>query len=92
MIFNLLEFMHFHAVLHFAEGIANRHGEIAKGSPLPPFGERHLRMKLLAQNIDEPSDLTVATYNIWNVMFHWEVRKIYIADVVCGCLNFTSVC
>jgi len=82
MIFNLLEFIHYHAVLHFAEGIANRHGQIVNESPLPPFGERHLGMRLLAQNVDEPSDLTVATYNIWNIMFHWEVRKIHIADMI----------
>eukprot|EP00794_Sanderia_malayensis_P006186 gene6186-6901_t len=28
------------------------------------------------------NELTVATYNIWNVMFHWEVRKLYIADLI----------
>ena len=25
---------------------------------------------------------TVATYNIWNIMFHWEVRKYHIAEMV----------
>ena len=31
---------------------------------------------------EEKSDLTVASYNIWNVMFHWEVRKLFIAEMV----------
>ena len=28
--------------------------------------------------------LTVATYNLWNVMFNWEVRKFRIAQMVSG--------
>ena len=31
---------------------------------------------------EEKSDLTVASFNIWNVMFHWEVRKLFIAEMV----------
>lgn len=26
--------------------------------------------------------MTVATYNLWNVMFQWDVRKYRIADMV----------
>ena len=27
-------------------------------------------------------NLVVATYNLWNVMFQWDSRKYYIADMV----------
>ena len=30
-------------------------------------------------------NLVVASYNLWNVMFQWETRKHYIADMVMNC-------
>ena len=48
-----------------------------------PLKENVVSVRRLSQiNGDEPSDFTVATYNIWNIMFHWEVRKFHIADLV----------
>jgi hypothetical protein len=28
------------------------------------------------------NSLVVSTYNLWNVMFHWEVRKLRIVEMV----------
>lgn len=37
-----------------------------------------LNIRVAAKN------LVVATYNLWNVMFQWDSRKYYIADMVCN--------
>ena len=31
-------------------------------------------------------EFTVATYNVWNVMFNWEVRQLRISQMVIACL------
>lgn len=46
----------------------------------------------LARNEDGTSDLNIATYNLWNIMFHWEVRKMHIADMVCSIFHILKRC
>ena len=74
--------VHFQVVLCFAKGL--QHERLNKDMVGPKLkGQlKGFKRRQLAQNDDEPSDLTVATYNLWNIMFHWEVRKFRIADMV----------
>ena len=39
----------------------------------------------------EATELKVATYNLWNIMFNWNIRKHYIADMVCMVIGIDAV-
>lgn len=87
VVFILVDFVYFHAIFHFAECLGDDGLDDMLPRPphlnaFPPPSKQQLHLRRLAEHDDDPSDLSVATYNIWNIMFHWEVRKIHIADMV----------
>ena len=89
--FSLFFFLHLRDVFPFEKAKNNggfRRSMVRPPRPspsisFPPSGKQYKGLRRLAENGDIPSDLTIATYNLWNIMFHWEVRKIHIADMVC---------